>query len=182
MIDVSDFNNYRIFLDLVTKDITNLLALGCGEIRAEDTLGAKHILGIEWSDRRLQIAKEKAIVLKYDVKNIADILTDKSFDVVTMFDIFEHLEKKNALKLLEDLHRIVKKQIVIFIPVQPEIKEDNIQIKYQEERKKQNLSMGHHLSSWTPEEFEELGFGIIKYSPNYHVDKKFGALFCIKNL
>lgn len=182
MINESDFTNYRIFLNLIQKDIFNLLALGCGEIRTEDKIGAKNILGVEWADSRLAVAKEKITVIKYDIRDITSIIPDKSFDIVTMFDVLEHINKRDGLKLLKELEKKVKNQIVIFAPVQPEIINVDLVSRMQHERKKKNLSMGHHLSTWIPEEFEKLGFQIIKYSPNYHKKKGYGAVFCIKNL
>jgi len=182
MINTSDFTNYRVFFNLIKKDIFSLLALGCGNIRAEDQLGAKNILGVEWADDRLDVAKGKAVVIKYDIREITKIIPNKSFDAVTMFDVLEHINKGDGLTLLKKLEKKIKNQIIIFIPVQPQIQNFDLVNERQNERKEQNLSMGHHLSTWTPEEFEKLGFQIIKYSPNYHKEKGFGAVFCIKNL
>ncbi len=179
---VSDFKNYgNLFSKYVKKDIFNLLALGCGVIRGEEKLNAKHIFGVEWCDERLDISKEKAIVIKYDIKEVPKIIPDKSFDAVTMFDVIEHITKEEGLKLLKELEKKIKYQILLFVPIQKKIPDINYLIDLQEKRKEENLSLGHHLSIWTPEEFEALGF-TVEYSPEYHKDKNMGAVFCVKNL
>ena len=181
--NISYFENIEGLLNkYVRKDINNLLSLGCGKLAVENTMNAKHILGIEWADEFLNISKEKAIVVKYDFKNICDILSDKSFDVVTMFDSLEHLKKEDGLKLLKELENKVKHQIIIFVPIQEKILPIDYLEKHQNEHKKNNLPLGEHLSIWGYEDFEKLGFDIIEYSPNYHKKKGYGACFCIKNL
>ena len=87
----------------VRKDVDSMLVLGCGTYKHENHIKADKILAVDWADGSLHIAKEKAIVLKYDISELCHILVDKSFDIVVMFDVLEHLEKSVALKLLKDL-------------------------------------------------------------------------------
>ena len=180
---ISNFNKIENLFPLYVKsNINKLLVLGCGELRHEMNLNAKYIFGIDWADEKLNIAKNKSnvIAIKYDVRNIIDILCDKSFDCVVMFDFLEHLTKDDATKLLYELEKKVINQIILFIPIQEPIELSDL-IQKQEERKNQNLTMGYHLSYWKPEEFYNLGF-IGEYSPKYHQDKNMGAVFCVKNL
>lgn len=178
----TNFTNYlNLFTSYVKPDIDKLLVLGCGDLRHELCLRAKHIFGIDWADKQLNIAKEKAVVIKYDIKNICQILMDKSFDAVALFDILEHLNKTDALKLLKELELKVKYQIILFIPIEKTLwNEKNVEI-LQEERKINNLPLGYHLSKWTPVELDSLGF-IGEYAPKFHKEKKMGAVFCVKNL
>jgi 2-polyprenyl-3-methyl-5-hydroxy-6-metoxy-1,4-benzoquinol methylase len=180
----TNFNDIsQLISKYVNLDIDKLLVLGCGELRYELNLNANHILGIDWSDEQLDKAKNKSnvIVIKYDITEIKNILRDKSFDSVVLIDVLEHLEKKDALNILIDLEKIVKDQIILFVPIQEKIENLEKFIKYQKDRKLNNLSMGYHLSNWTPQELELLGF-IGEYSEKYHIEKNMGAIFCVKTI
>jgi hypothetical protein len=179
--------DFKVFMNLfpayVVNDIESMLVLGVGELRHEQLLNAKHTLGVDWCDYQLAKAASKgSMVLKYDIVSICDILTDKSFDVCVMFDFIEHLEKHVALKLLADLESKIRKQIIMFTPIQKELgyTQDEVN-RLQMERKQNNSPMGYHLSLWTPADFEQLGY-IGEYSENYHTAKNMGAIFCVKNL
>lgn len=167
----------------VISNIDKLLALGCGELRFELNLGAKLILGVDWADAELDRAKEKenAIVIKCDILDVCGIIRNKSFDAVTLFDVLEHLTKGDALDLLKNLEEKVKYQIILFIPIDAKWMNLEVVTRMQQERKDLNLSMGCHLSTWTPQELDELGF-VGEYSPDFHPDKGMGAVFCVKNI
>lgn len=181
----TDFKSVRKILSkYIEPSIDKLLVLGCGELRHEMHLNAKYIFGIDWADDKLDIAKEKhnVIVIKYDILDLKNIIRDKSFDSVALFDFLEHLEKDDALELLKVLEKKVKKQIIMFVPIQKPILNINIVKKLQAERKLKNLTMGNHLSTWTPEELSELGF-IGEYSKYLHYpEKEMGGVFCVKNI
>jgi len=181
----TDFKNVRKLLPkYIEPKIDKLLVLGCGELRHEMYLNAEYIFGIDWADDRLDIAKEKhnVVVIKYDILNLKQIIRNKSYDSVALFDFLEHLEKNAALELLKTLEDVVKKQIIIYVPIQKPITNLGSIIKAQAERKKQNLSMGNHLSTWTPDELSELGF-IGEYSKYLHYpEKEMGGVFCVKNI
>lgn len=180
----TNFNDITpLFSKYINLNIDKLLVLGCGELRYELNLNANHILGVDWSDEQLDKAKNKSnvIVIKYDIVNIKNILRDNSFDSVILIDVLEHLEKKEALILLEDLEKIIKNQIILFVPIQDNIENLETFIKYQNDRKLNNLSLGYHLSCWTPEEFELMGF-VGEYSEKFHKEKNMGAIFCVKTI
>jgi cyclopropane fatty-acyl-phospholipid synthase-like methyltransferase len=181
--ETTNFTHFRNLFDkYITKDINNMLVLGCGELRYEMYLNAKHILAVDWADSQLEKAKEKAITLKYDIIEICNIIPNKSFDVVVMFDVLEHITKDKALILLSELNNKITKQIILFTPIQKDLGYTQEEVnKLQNERKTNNLPMGYHLSLWTPQDFEQLGF-IGEYSENYHAEKNLGAVFCVKNL
>ena len=181
----TEFKHFtNLFPIYICKDIDTMLVLGGGKLRYELLIPTKHILNIDWCDYLLQEAKEKenVMVLKYDIENICSILADKSFDVVVMFDFIEHLEKDKALELLKKLEAKVKKQIILFTPIQNDLGYTQEEVlRLQAERKENNSPLGYHLSLWTPEEFESLGYEG-EYNPTYHKVKGFGAVFCVKNL
>jgi hypothetical protein len=51
-----------------------------------------------------------------DVMQIHDLFMPKSFDLVIALDIIEHLEKPQALTLLDDLERIAKVAVILETP------------------------------------------------------------------
>ncbi len=54
-----------------------------------------------------------------DLPDGLEHFVDKSFDVVLMLDIIEHLEKPRALRLIEEAERIAKDRIILFTPDGP---------------------------------------------------------------
>ena len=121
------------------------------------------------------------IPIKFDAKHITDILVPKSFDTVLMFDFIEHLAKADGERLLDNIEHFVKKQILMFIPLENFKRDVEKPIESQKQRKEQNLSLGNHCSQWTPEEMDKRGFDVL-VSPDYHKERNWGAMVCIKNL
>ena len=160
-----------------------VLSLGCGSLKVEYYFNANVIIGVEWADMYMDMNKDKkgVIMIKADIKDICNIFPDKSFDSVILYDVLEHLLKEDAIKLLTTLENKIKNQIIIFTPIQGEIENIDEIIKIQEQRKKDGLPLGHHLSSWTPEEFSKMGY-VGEYNTTYHVNKGWGAIFAVKNL
>ena len=137
----------------------------------------KDITAYEWCDERLEEIKSLGVKgIKQDITELETI----EADVVTFFDILEHLTKEQALEVLS---KVKAKQIVMFIPIQDEFRQGlDALIGMQIEAKENNGILNQHLSLWTPKEMEELGFKV------WHRDKYFGknhgfwgAMICIKN-
>jgi 2-polyprenyl-3-methyl-5-hydroxy-6-metoxy-1,4-benzoquinol methylase len=55
----------------------------------------------------------KKVILE-DIRNMS--FKDKSFDVVVCFQVIEHLTEKQAIKLLDRMEKIARKQIIISTP------------------------------------------------------------------
>ena len=73
----------------------------------------------------------------------------KSFDIVFLFQVIEHLKKANAIKLIKKSINIARKGVLISVPngyCEQELYEHNL---YQK-----------HLSNWTVDDLEELGFRV----------------------
>lgn len=73
------------------------------------------------------------------------------FDVVTAFDLIEHLTKESGYSLLYELDRISSKTSIVFTPngfcpQPPSI----------------NNPFNMHISGWTPAELREFGYGAIR--------------------
>lgn len=93
-------------------------------------------------------------VINADIRELDTLFLPRSFDLVIALDVVEHLEKDDALKLLDDCEAIAKEAVVIetpkgYIPQNMDI-----------------MGFGGdewqtHRSSWEPEEFEERGYNVI---------------------
>jgi hypothetical protein len=88
----------------------------------------------------------------------------KDFGIVFLFDVIEHLEKKDALKALD---RIIRSgtHVLGFAPIEVEPMKDG----------KDGYD---HLSTWTEEEFIDLGFGT-ELLPNFHGGGKDAVWFSL---
>lgn len=75
-----------------------------------------------------------------------------SFDVVTAFEVIEHLPKVQAIRLLKELDQIAKNEVIITTPVGQIIqsRQDYLINPYQ-----------RHLSSYYPKELKKLSFKVV---------------------
>jgi ubiquinone/menaquinone biosynthesis C-methylase UbiE len=85
-----------------------------------------------------------------NVLNLGKYFKKKSFDAVVALDIIEHLEKKDGLRLLEQMEKIAKKKVIILTPYgftqQHPYEENPYQI---------------HKSGWYPKEFIKKGYKVL---------------------
>lgn len=92
-----------------------------------------------------------------DARRMGERFPPKSIDVIQACDFIEHLTKEDGLKWLRDCELIARKAILIFTPIgfvpspSAELHPENPYEK--------------HLSGWTYEEFEQLGFQTAKNNP-----------------
>lgn len=100
--------------------------------------------------------------LNIDARKVSKYFSPGSVDIVLCMDFLEHLEKKEALKLLSELKKIARRQIVIFGP-----------LGYVPADRDECGSTGSpyrvHRSFWEKEELEKLGFKC-EVLKNYHKD------------
>ncbi len=112
-------------------------------------------------------------------------LQDNSIDSIFLLDVIEHLEKNEGIRLLLEMERVARRQIVIFTPLgfMPQHMEDG-------EKDGWGLSGGkmqEHRSGWTPDDFaEDWHFYICEtfHRQNFRsnpLDRPHGAFFAIRN-
>ena len=144
-------------LQLIPNDTKTLLDIGCGK----GIIGSlvriyrkpKRIVGIDIFKPYIKFCKKFRIydeVLEYDLNNLPLPFKSKSFDIVTMIEIIEHLPKQNALKLIYEAERIAKKAVIISTP--------NIRHMSLKQLDYDNNPFQKHLSFFSHKELRKLGY------------------------
>jgi len=100
---------------------TSLLDLGCGSNSNVKFFKNKisYSVGMDICKSDLKISQKNNIHDTYildDVLNVDKHFTKKSFDCVIAIGLVEHLEKKNALKLMKSMEKIAGKLVIIGTP------------------------------------------------------------------
>lgn len=99
-----------------------VLDAGCGEGFVSQAIlefvPDADILGIDFQDTAIEIAKERVKGVKFRQANIYQMpFEDKSFDVVLCSEVLEHLKyPENAIS---ELIRVSKQYIIITVPAEP---------------------------------------------------------------
>jgi cyclopropane fatty-acyl-phospholipid synthase-like methyltransferase len=143
----------KIFGDVYPKDVDSILDLGCGLSCKSQYLSARVKVGVDIYRPYLLIASVEydGALICHDITKIKDLFLYRSFDVILLLDVVEHLQKEQSLQLIADCEQIAKKAVIIETPLGyiPQ----NIDIwghggdKYQT-----------HRSGWTKEEFYKMGY------------------------
>ena len=108
-----------LFLNLLKKnldDVKTVLELGAGEDSYINFVDRKFkITALDLHKASIEMSKEHNNFDEYilgDAREITTIFDRDSFDVVTSFDLIEHFEKNEGLRLLEDMTIIAKKKLL----------------------------------------------------------------------
>lgn len=146
----------KIIESIFRKEIKkgqSVLDLGCGPhsplkiLKNEPNLELKSV-GVDifhpYIQNNINIEKIHTEYIESDILNIN--FPDNSFDCAIMIDVIEHIKKEDFIEFLPRLEKISKK-IIIITPndfIEQDTYDENI---YQK-----------HLSGWTVDDFEKLGF------------------------
>ncbi len=143
--------NHRHRLKRVLSDCDSVLDLGCGPSSPLQYCNLKYSVGVEFYEQYLAESIRKGI---HDFYISADIrkmeLSQKSFDAVVLLDVLEHLSKEDGLALIAKMESWARKKIVIFTPNGFLSQEHDLD----------GNPMQKHISGWTVEELEKLGFSV----------------------
>ena len=113
--DWNSFNklpiNAKNILNLIPKDVKNIIDIGCGNGLITNILHEKgfDVLGVDRSENALKFVKSH--ILKSNCDSIQ--VKDKSFDLVLSSELLEHLEDDVFKKTLNEIDRISSKYILI---------------------------------------------------------------------
>lgn len=122
---------------------------GAGKLIRKREKNRHFIVGI---DIHLPYLKKCKNIRTYDQLILADVnnlpFKDVVFDAVLAVEIIEHLQKKDGRKLLKELERLAKHQVIVSTPV-------GFMEMYHYTSESQK-----HLSAWYPSEFRKLGWRV----------------------
>lgn len=158
-------NPFKIFLLsledpvcwIINKSAESILDVGCGQgfpmRMIKNRMKVKKSTGIDLFKPYIEIGKKLKVHDQYIISDIRKLeLAQKSFDVVLALQVLEHLNKKDAWAVLDNLEKIAKKQIIISTPIgkmyHPPVDNNKLQL---------------HKSAFYPEEFEKRGYNIVKF-------------------
>ena len=108
-----------IFKEYVDKD-SKILDIGCGYGRTLKELynnGYTNILGIDFSDEMINLAKEKNPIIEFKITSGSKLdFRDDSFDAVILIAVLTCiLDTKDQKNLIKEIYRVLKKDGVIYI-------------------------------------------------------------------
>ncbi|MBI2018541.1 class I SAM-dependent methyltransferase [Candidatus Daviesbacteria bacterium] len=145
---------YKLILKhLLPKGFLKVLDLGCGVGAAAEVLNKGKIhqfFGVDIYEPYLKICRRSGFykkVTKADLRNIN--FNKKSFDVVILFQVIEHLNKKDAKKLIRKAVSVATKAVLISVPnghCDQGVYDGNIYNK--------------HKSTWNAADFKKMGFKV----------------------
>ncbi|CAM9476400.1 unnamed protein product [Phaeothamnion confervicola] len=136
--------------------IASVLDVGCGLSLKSQYIQADIRIGLDVYRPYLEKidAKVPYICINADAMQIDTLFLPKSFDIVTLLDIVEHLEKPDALALIEKASTLARRAVVIETPLG--FLPQNMDI----------LGLGGdhfqtHRCGFEAEELEELGYKVV---------------------
>jgi hypothetical protein len=137
--------------------ISSILDVACGLSLKSQYLAADIRVGVDIYKPYLQKidATVPYVTVLYDVRKLDDIFVEKSFDLVLMLDIIEHLEKDESLAMMQMAEKIAKVAVIVETP---------------EGFVPQNIDIwGHggdefqtHRCGWEKAELEGMGYKVIR--------------------
>ncbi len=141
---------------IVDTSAKSILDVACGKglpmMVLKQKVKFKEIHGVDLYEPYINFCRRKGIHNSFtfcDVRKMT--FKNKSFDIVMALQVLEHLNKKDALKVLTDLERIAKKQVIVSTPIgltfHPAVDGNDLQL---------------HKSGFMPEDFEKRGYKVIK--------------------
>ena len=148
------FSPYRgIVFWMLNKSVKSILDVGCREGAAMQSINLRRLhiwrLGVDLDLESLRRCKKSSI---YDDIILCDArwlpLSSKCLDCVLCIEFIEHLKKKDAIRFLEDIEKIARKQTIITTPV-GYIKEPP-----------SYSPLLQHVSQWHPGEFRSKEYNV----------------------
>lgn len=142
---------------IINPDIRTVLDLGCGQGKPMEfinmRLDVRKSTGVDLFEPYITEARQKKIHNEYLLSDIRKVkFNPKSFDLVMASHVLEHMPQNDAWKVLENMERMAKKQVIAVTPIGEhyhQLEDGNI--------------WQLHLCAFTPEDFIKRGYKIKKY-------------------
>lgn len=142
---------------VINRKGKTILDLACGQGKPMELIKyrmkVKRAVGVDLFEPYIEQAKKKHIHDQYILADIRKVkFRPKSFDIVLASHVLEHLSKKDAFGVLDNMERWAKKQVIVTTPIGEHyhaLEDGNI--------------LQLHVSSFMPVDFEKRGYKIKKY-------------------
>ena len=142
---------------VIDRRAETILDLGCGQGKPMEMIKLRmkisRSVGVDLFEPYIAYGKANKIHDEYIQKDIRKVkFPPKSFDVVIASHVLEHMDEGQAWKVLTNMERWAKRQVIIATPIGAHyhpLEDGNI--------------WQLHKSSFTPDEFEKKGYKIKKY-------------------
>lgn len=144
------FSRYIKLLKKHASDCQSILDLGCGSASPIKYIKVPYSIGVDIFFSYLKQSKSKRIHTDYIYADLTNVnFKEKSVDAVFLLHVVEHLNKVDAIKLIKKSETWGRKKVIIVAP-NGYIPQDEYDCNpYQK-----------HLSGWSVEEFESLGYRV----------------------
>jgi ubiquinone/menaquinone biosynthesis C-methylase UbiE len=138
----------------------------CSGIGLElDNLKTKDITAVDIATQYLAELKQRhpeVGTVQSDALEYIKEQPDNSFDVISIIDGIEHMDKKSGLELIKEMKRVARKEVLLFTPQGPS--KDGY-LKNEPHNAWGIEGADHfqtHKSGWTALELKDLGFQILE--------------------
>ena len=162
---------FHWILEKELNDCSLVLDVGCGHSSPLGQIKRNfESEGIDIHKKTLMGSRKKKIHNKYtlgDIKKLSEIYKKKSFDACISIDVIEHINKRDALKLIKDMETVARKKVIVLTPngffKQHDFDGNPHQI---------------HKSGWRKGDLQKLGYSVyglrgLKFLRNDHAGVKY---------
>lgn len=142
----------------------SLLSLCCGIGLELAYLQTQSVTAVDIAPQYLDEVKNRcpqAKTIQSDALSFVEDCNDNQYDVISIIDGIEHMDKKTGLKLIEQMKRVAKQEVLLFTPQGPS--EDGYLKNEPHNAWGIEGADEHqtHKSGWTALELKDLGFEML---------------------
>jgi SAM-dependent methyltransferase len=145
---------YEHFQELAVGNAGSVLDVGCGADSPIGRFAARHerTVGVDLCAEAVEASRAAGIHDEYVVRDVLEIdsaFEPKSFDAVVAFDLIEHLEREDGVRLLDAMEEIARMRVVVFTP-NGFLRQDGTP----------ENPLQRHRSGWTVGDFARRGYDV----------------------
>lgn len=159
-------NPYPYVYD-ATKNGESLLSLCCGIGLELSNLVTQNVTAVDIAPQYLSEVKQRcpqAKIIQSDVLGYLKEVAEDSFDVISIIDGIEHMDKETGLMVIKHMKRVAKNKILLFTP---QGQSADGYLKNEPHNAWGIAGADHfqtHKSGWTIDELKSLGFELLRSS------------------
>ena len=147
------FTSLNVVWRSLDKGGQSILDVGCGKgatITAINKSGKFKATGLDIFEPSLKEAMRRKVYQNLVMGEVEHLpFKDKSFDIVICMEVLEHLEKGDGERLLIELERVTRRQVLLTTPVG----------KYEQHASEGNIHWEHKYI-WSPSELKAKGYSV----------------------